>query len=351
MKKRLYELSMMNILFCLMVIFIHVTSEPVGALDKSSWQYLTVMIPWSRVAFVVQGFIFLSGFKFSLKSPDNFNYAKFYLKRLRDIVLPYVLWVTVYYIYFVNHDYFAFSAVELTKYILIGDLVSHFYFIIIIVQFYLLAPLWHFIFKKLNVKYIIGVSLIISIAMGMYLPEILSKLNVCEGFAYNDRVFTTYVIYWVMGCAAGRNIEKFKKFLSDNKIVLISSFALFFVFDFVIQYKNILMSLSTSVHLMYCVFAILFVYYIFSRSNTAQRSSERRFIKDFDRSTFLIYLCHCLFIFIVNDNMYQKGITAIGTRYFIRIIFVYTVSVSLGILWYKIKSVLKRHLHFGLYLI
>ena len=72
-KTRKTEISMLNILLCLMVVFIHVSSAPVSQLNKESFQYITVMVPWRLSAFVVQGFIFLSGLKFFIKGTENFN--------------------------------------------------------------------------------------------------------------------------------------------------------------------------------------------------------------------------------------------------------------------------------------
>ena len=60
-KKRLAELSYLNLLLCLLVIFIHVSAEPVSRLNRDSLQYLVVVVPWRLSAFVVQGFFFLSG--------------------------------------------------------------------------------------------------------------------------------------------------------------------------------------------------------------------------------------------------------------------------------------------------
>lgn len=33
------ELSLLNLLFCILVVLIHCLSQPVSVLDRSSWQY------------------------------------------------------------------------------------------------------------------------------------------------------------------------------------------------------------------------------------------------------------------------------------------------------------------------
>lgn len=57
-QKRLLELSMMNVLFCMLVILIHVSSEPVSVLSKDSAAYIAVMAPQRLSSFVVQGSYF-----------------------------------------------------------------------------------------------------------------------------------------------------------------------------------------------------------------------------------------------------------------------------------------------------
>ena len=44
-RRRLEELSILNVLFCMLVVLIHVLSHAVGALDRTGWQYALVLIP------------------------------------------------------------------------------------------------------------------------------------------------------------------------------------------------------------------------------------------------------------------------------------------------------------------
>ena len=37
------ELSLLNLLFCILVVLIHCLSQPVSVLDRSSWQYALVL--------------------------------------------------------------------------------------------------------------------------------------------------------------------------------------------------------------------------------------------------------------------------------------------------------------------
>jgi len=100
--KKKTEISYMNIFLCLLVVFIHVSSEPVSKLDKSGLPYIFIMVPWRLSAFVVQGFIFLSSLKIFLKPISHFDYLSFIKNRVKTILFPYIIWVMIYYLYLIK---------------------------------------------------------------------------------------------------------------------------------------------------------------------------------------------------------------------------------------------------------
>ena len=114
----------MAILFCFMVIFIHVSSVPVLKLNAYSWQHLMVFIPWKLFGVAVYGFIFLSGLKLFLSGTDSFSAGKFYRRRFVKILIPYVIWIVVYYLYYVDQEYYPFQLSQLLEYLLTGEVAS-----------------------------------------------------------------------------------------------------------------------------------------------------------------------------------------------------------------------------------
>ena len=69
--KRKTEISILNVLFCLMVLVIHTLSLGMVELEKTSWQFMSVYVPWKLCSVAVYGFIFLSGVKlfFEIRPP------------------------------------------------------------------------------------------------------------------------------------------------------------------------------------------------------------------------------------------------------------------------------------------
>ena len=339
--KRLRELSLLNVFFCFLVILIHVSSEPVTQLQKVSWQYLAVMVPWRLSACAVPGFIFLSGLKLFLNKGNRINYKKFYRSRFLKIVLPYILWVTIYYYYFVSHGYFSFSFTELFRYMAIGDLVGHLYFVVIIVQFYLFAPLWMVLIKKLDPRIFIPASLLITILCKRFLPDLIPALSPVGKFPFNDRLLTSWLIYWISGCYAGLYYESFKKMLVNKRALFINVFIFFALAETLTSYfafaRGVKVSGLEYVHIGFCLVAIPFIFLVFSII-TKKSECGFRLISEIDMSSYIIYLAHPLTIFIINDKMTQAGIVSIGSRFFLRALFAYVATISLCIMWNKLKN-------------
>src|SRR5574344_1595847 len=126
MKKRIAEISIVNVVLCLLVVFIHVSSVPVTALDRASWQAAAVFVPWKLASFVVQGFLFLGGMRMYLSGGDRRDYRHYYRSRFQTIYLPYVLWNAVYFLYFVQTDYIEGGALRFLRYLVEGTLVAPF---------------------------------------------------------------------------------------------------------------------------------------------------------------------------------------------------------------------------------
>ena len=99
MKKK--SVSLMNIFMCFCVVLIHITAYPVVNLEKDSIWFKAFFIANTFVRFCVPCFVFLSGYKLYNKyKGTKLELKKFYLSRLKKIVLPYVLCYCIYFWYF-----------------------------------------------------------------------------------------------------------------------------------------------------------------------------------------------------------------------------------------------------------
>lgn len=327
------ELSLLNIIFCLLVIFIHAASAPVTDLDKGSLQYAAVFVPWRLSAFVVQGFIFLSGLKMFLGARRRVEYKKYYIKRVRRIVIPYVLAVILFYVYFLRRQYFEFNIKELFGYIVKGDLVSHFYFVVIIVQFYLLRPLWERMLERVQPK----------LAVILSIPVMLLCKYVLRDFAYNDRVFTTYLFYWVCGCCAGAEYEHFAAWIDKHRGYLAAGFFVTAIIEAVASYAQFTsggVPFIEELHFVYCVAAIAFASALSLMLKEKMMSIE--LLKKIDGVSYYIYLIHPIFIFISEQYFENVGISDIGSMFLIRTVITYVGAISVCIAYSEMKKKLAK---------
>lgn len=326
------EIDVMNVILCMLVVFIHITSEAVSTLRVGTWQYLIIYIPHKLSSFVVYGFIFISAVKLFMKDIEKIKLLEYYKNRIKKIVIPYVFSVLIYYIYFILKDYFGFSSVELIRYICTGDLVAHFYFIIIIVQFYFLFPLWKKVINHSNVLITICFSCIITLCFTKYLPIWLSDIFNEYKFIYNDRIFTTYLLYWISGAYAGKNYEKFYDFLTTKAKSITISFLCISIIYLAINYNFVInktfVECLTALQLIYNILAILFVYSMCIKISNKEKIILA--IEPVNKNSYSIYLYHVLIIFIINEILSKFNIVGMAERLFIKMFFVYFILISIS---------------------
>lgn len=345
-RKRITEISFLNILLCILVVFIHVSSEPVSSLDKANLSWALCFIPWRLSAFAVQGFLLLSGVKLFLGSRGKIltPYPAFIAKRFRTVFLPYTAWVVVYYIYFLRLGYFEFSLIDLASYIVKGDLVGHFYFVIAIMQFYMLMPLWRRIVNRYSAVSALSAALLVTVVCGQYLPQIIGVFAKDFYFACNDRAFTTYIFYFLCGCYIGSNYESFTDNLTSRKLAVTVSFAVTAVLDGIFSLKvwrgEITAPFLETVHIAYIISAIMF-FLMLSASLFSKRERLPKLLAKIDRVSYAVYLAHPLFIFWVNA-VFLERFGSLKVRYALRILLTYTAVFGLCLAWGEIKTSIKK---------
>ena len=338
-RKRYSELSLLSVIFCILVVFIHCSSEPVTNLDKNSWQYIAVFLPWRLSSFVVQGFIMLSGIKLFLGNTDSVGYIKYVAKRLKTVFLPYVLWVLVCYFWFLYHHYFEFSFGDIFGYIFKGNLVGHFYFVVVIMQFYLLYPLWKLMLRKLPCSAAVCLSLGVMILLSQGLVSLISVFFPGYFFPYNDRIFTTYLFYFVCGCFIGANYDVFKATVLRFRYAITVLFAIFAFLDGFVSlgvFRGVFVFAQLDIlHTLYIISAVFF-FIMVANVLCGKREKLPAVLSHIDSASYIIYLSHPLFIFFI-DGYFLYKINSIAEKYFIRLICTYVVVFTVCITYKIIK--------------
>lgn len=323
----------MNIVLCLFVIFIHVASAAVSTADRSAWQYAVLMLVWRGCSLAVPAFIFLAAVKLAMGLNKAFSYPKYLLSRLKRVLLPYLAVSAVYAVYFTMRGFAAYTPASLLKEVALGSVCGHFYFVIIILQFYLTAPLWRALAKRLDSTARIAAALIasyfVSQLFGQYFADFLHIFDKSFVFAYSDRIFTTYLFWWTAGLAVGRHYEKAKDAAKRDFVpsaVLFGFAAVTAGFlDFLhFTGRESIWWLETA-HTFYIFAGICFMFALAVRFSTLRLPSPLVYV---DRASYSIYLWHPLTLYIADSVSGKIAADTLTGSLAVRILFGFGLTIS-----------------------
>ncbi len=344
-RKRRPELSALNVLFCLLVILIHILSYPLSVFQTNTPEYNLVLMASRMSSFVVQGFVMLSGIKLFLNAKDNLPFGKYIKSRLKGVIVPYAVCFSVYYICFmVIHNYpFEFSFIA--KHFLLGSLVCHLYFIPIIFQFDLLFPVWKRVVNNCSAIIIIPFALLVSAIFENNLSQMISAVFTNVVFEYNDRIFTTYLVFWLIGCYIGKHYEIFCDILRNNfrttAVIFVLALALMLGYSYIAYNSIAPVPYLNYIHSLYVIYVCIFLYAV------ALKYSEKIFnaiplLAKIDKASLYIYLYHMMALFAADTVINAFGLTSQSSAFTIRAVMAYIVTPFLCVTYQIIKGLLKN---------
>lgn len=281
MKKQYREITIMNAFLCLAVVMIHLTSAPLGQLIPKSVPHIIIFIINKVLCFCVPAFLFLSGFKlYNKHKNEKIKLKKFYGERLKKIVVPYVVAVIIYFVYFYIKGWVDFKA--LPEYLLLGTLSAHFYYIVIAVQCYLLFPLLKLVFKKFP-----KITLLLAFASTIIFNHYII-------IPYGDRFIGTYLFYFILGFA----LTKFniKKYYGSATLGMIFISAVHLYFSYLQMVDGAYYPYANLVNVAYVTTAIIAIYY-------TCMGIKKNFVYSFSKAisgvSYNVYLYHILVLSVL----------------------------------------------------
>lgn len=349
MRTRKYEISILNLLLCFQVIFIHVSSATIARLQVGQTWYDVILCIQYFCQFAVPGFFMLSGLKMMLKfrNAEKLHYFRFLWSRFKGIILPYAFWVVMYYLYFANtpmySDAYPLNIGKIAGYILNGDLAAHFYFVIVIVQFYLLMPLWVWLMKRCDKMLLCAVAVMMNLLF-QFLPDFLEGYGII--FTQNADLLTNYIAYWMIGCCIGWEYERYREHLSKRWAALLAFGLLSAGLYMHIIYRQMLMNgvelvYGESVHIIMSVLMPLGLLAAFI--NLAKLPLKFRWCRVTDSISYNVYLMHCLFLYFLTDFLHGAGIAQTwGQELLWRALYGYVPAFAFSLLWYGAKVFMKK---------
>lgn len=333
-RQRLLELDYIRVIACFSVMLIHISAIGVTTyLPYSLHLKVTILINRS-LSYAVPVFIFLSGFTSFYSYNKNFRYISFLKKKFQKILIPYFIWCLIYYFSYVAAGYNNFDIIYLIKRLITGNMCYHLYFIIILVQLYLLSPIFNYVFKKYNSQIILIVSAIITLICVI-------KLKI----QFSDRIFLKYLIFFVLGIYANKEYDNFVNIVKKSRwysgfLFFISSI----IFSIAFYYKNyILMNYSRF------AFSCISIFFIYNIGLHLSKNNNKVYniIKTLSKSSYYIYLMHPLFLSISQYIVSKLGIQSITLILTFHVVFVMSVSTIISVLYMNLKDTIKSNKTFA----
>lgn len=193
------------------VIIIHTTSTVVANYDHHAALYPLYVFLNNFTKFAVPVFIFLSGFTLFYNYYDKpfsvKTIGQFYKKRMTKILIPFLFFS---FLYFALTRYLQFGFTDLNtfigyfttgyflKTIVIGKAHTHLYFVVIIIQFYVLAPLMLYAVQRFRFlsKHIAWLGLL---AQWLFIYKLADVFHLINRGSYSF----TYMLYFAAGAFIG----------------------------------------------------------------------------------------------------------------------------------------------------
>lgn len=325
------ELNYFNAISCLAVILIHVLSYSVVALQKQSWQFAAVFFPWQIAAYVVPAFLFCGAVKLSFQINESKlpSWPVYMKRRIQKVYLPYVLATVVYFLVFGIFGKLGLSLKQLLHYLLVGDVSAPLYYIIVVMQFYLLLPLWKWLVQKIPAS----IALPAAAMIYMLMPQEASAVTqIGVAFRYTDRVFPTYLVFWVLGLYVGKHYESVSDALNGHRKAAGCSMLLVLLFAFVSYRLNLEAKSPLGTGGMKMFSDVLTIIGLLSLCLWILQSKHERLKKllaAIHTVSFPVYLYHCLFLELGNGALRRLGIRNEGLLLLMRALICYTVPFVL----------------------
>lgn len=196
--KRFIEIDIFKGICILAVIAIHMSGiiAPGGKLSiyKLDDYFLYSII----TRFCVPGFILASGLVLSLRG-KTIKIKDFLKNRLCFIVIPYIFWSLFYSFFWTKLNG---QPINPFKAIIYGTASYHLYFILIILQYYV-------VFLCLNkyIKFIRPLHLVILFCAQLFVNEFSNKIQLKLGNFNFVTTFIPWIFIYTFGCYVGRNYE------------------------------------------------------------------------------------------------------------------------------------------------
>jgi len=335
-KSRIDEIDVLKGISIIAVLIIHTTGIAVSDLDKSSLSYIVFAVLNRFSQFAVPAFIFASSMLLMYNYGDSNDWKLFYKKRFKNVLLPYIVWTIIYgiYLYVIYNE--PLKSILTVENLFLGGMFYHLYFIVIIVQLYLLFPILLYIYKLISKN---TYTVVLSIVLFQMIDVIVYRYFISKFFQNSSLLFITYISFIIAGMYIGENMREWGKYY-DKKLLNLFFAVIVFGYLFVdislkaFANKQIDSNLYNIYYYAFTLLASLFFFALSTKILNYHALSG--LLASTGKLSFGIYLSHPLFLDVLNHFLNT------GNQYLydIYILFIFIMVYAIS---YFFAKFLKKH--------
>lgn len=308
------------------VIGIHVGSQYIG--NPYANEHVTAFFEiFTR--FSVPIFFFISAFGlFYNLDIENWSYGQFLKKRWKTVLVPYLVWS----IFYLLHDSWLYgsslpSPLYFFGILFFGVAKYQLYFLVLLLWFYLLMPLWIKIVRKLDMLwllFLLGLQVMFdywssfSVPLNLFVYSLPDDSLIKPFFMYRLNYWVMhYIFIFVLGGWLAVNFQAFMSFMKKRRVIVTGSFLLslisllrYYYYLIGVQGYTQLEAINTAHQLCpagiaYTVCASIFFFTIFTYNNYPEWLKNT--LHTLGKHSYFAYLVHPLFIGYLSIALQKAG--------------------------------------------
>ena len=298
-----------NILMCVFIVVHHVLHMTIQEIPPDIIWKITDCI-YDILSIGITGAVLICGVYLAHSYGPDESRSR-HIKCIKSAFLPYLVAVCVYWVILFIFGESEMNPRLLVIHIISGNLTTHFFLPIMIVQFIILFPLISKVFAKFNIYLIMAVALLIN---GV-------SVLISGMFEFLNPLFTNYLYVFLLGSYIGMNFNKFEDFAASKFKIICTLFILitvlleFLVYPLGAEFKSLLQL----VKLIFYPFAAVF-WMALCIKLTPEEEPEKvsAFYSVISGSTYYIYLWYAIFLLITNMYIHQSETVSVVAGFAIR---------------------------------
>ncbi|CUH96901.1 putative membrane protein [Propionispora sp. 2/2-37] len=319
--------------------------------------------------FSVPIFFFVSAFGLFLQQKDlsaPLHYIAFMKRRIQAVFIPYVIWSLLYLLHssIISHNFAVWSLPLLGKYLFFGLASYQLYFLVLLLWFYALMPLWRIMLRHMLQRPVASILslLLLQIIFNYYSSYLLhpdlsnAYLNSFIDYRMNYWI-AHYLFIFLLGALCALHFDLFKQVLKHysgyiSLSFLITTFGILFYYYYLLFYKGYSPQEAvftdhqlSPIGILYTFSSALFWFMVFSSGKLPACITST--LKILGKHSYFIYLVHPFVMYVLSYLLSHRGLLMTAANTIVFYLLTLGISLTVSLVTVKVSTKLPK---FGLFL-